>query len=254
MSESVKKAVCILDALRDSDVDLSARDLSSVVDVPKSTAQRLLQTLEELQLAVQDPLTRKYRLGPHTLTLGMAYREGLDLRNVALPHMRRLRDQTNETVGLSVALGDTRMFIEEIQSQSELRAHSELGHPYPLWTGAPGRVLLAGLSRTELDGILRHADGNAWKVVDPPSRAGFVEELTRVAERGHARACDETIAGISAIAVPVTDASGRTRAALSVSGPTARMDRTVMDACVAHATEAATVIGRALGGRPATEW
>lgn len=250
MSESLRKALLILDALRDSATDLSARELAAQLGVPKSTAQRLLQTLEEGQMAVQDPISKKYRLGPHTLTLGMAYRDRLDLRNVALPHMRWLRDATDETIGLSVAIGTTRMFVEEVQSQSELRAHSELGQPYPLWTGAPGRVLLADLPDPDLAAVLDQADEQAWSPVDPLTREGLVKELTQIRHRGHARASDETINGISAIAAPVREASGAVAGALSVSGPTARMSSATMDEIVPSALDAAAAITRALGGRP----
>lgn len=249
MSESLRKALLILDALRDSEADLSARDLAARLGLPKSTAQRLLQTLEQSRMATQDPVTKKYGLGPHTLTLGMAYRDRLDLRNVALPHMRRLRDAVEETVGLSVAVGATRMFIEEVPSQSELRAHSELGQPYPLWMGAPGRVLLADLADDELGRILDQAGESAWRAVTPATRDGYLSNLAVIRDRGHDRACDESIVGISAVAVPVRDADGRASAALSVSGPTARMAPATMDSMLPEVLLAAAAISRALGSR-----
>ncbi|MGH3413275.1 MAG: IclR family transcriptional regulator [Marmoricola sp.] len=251
MSESLRKALRILDALRESDTTLSARDLAAHMGMPKSTAQRLLQTLEESGMAVQDPVTRKYGLGPHTLSLGMAYRDRLDLRNIALPPMRVLRDATDETIGLSVALGDQRMFIEEVQSQSELRAHSELGQPYPIWTGAPGRVLLADMSDREVARILDAAGPPAWEHINLPTREALLEVLAEIREHGHDHARDETIRGISAVAVPVHDADRRAAAALSVSGPTARMTPEVMEEVVQSATVAASAIELALGGSPA---
>lgn len=247
MSESLRKALSILDALRDSDTDLSARDLTEVVGLPKSTAQRLLQVLEESQMAVQDPVTKKYRLGPHTLALGTAYRDRLDLRNVALPEMRRLRDDTGETIGLSVAIRLERMFIEEVQSQSELRIHSELGKPYPLWMGAPGRVLLSGLPEAELEWVLEQAGDRAWGLSDPPTREGFLERLEQVRRRGHEFARDETVQAVSALAVPVRDASGTVIAALSVSGPTGRMDTDTMNRLVPVTERAAAAVSRAMG-------
>lgn len=247
MSESLHKAVRILDVLQQTEVDVSARELATRIGLPKSTVQRLLQSLEEAQLAVQDPTSRKYRLGPRTLSLGMAYRDRLDLRNIALPQMRGLRDTTDETVGLSMAFGSERMFIEEVQSQSELRAHTELGHPYPLFTGAPGRVLLAERTDTDVSEILATAGDLPERGVRPPKPHDFRRALAEVREQGHARAFDETINGVSAIAVPIRDHTGSVTAALSVSGPTGRMRDTAMAEILPHALAAASVIGRALG-------
>ncbi|TCP43419.1 IclR family transcriptional regulator [Tamaricihabitans halophyticus] len=248
MSEALRKAMLILDELRRDPDDLSARELAIRLDVPKSTVQRLLQSLEEARMTVQDPTSRKYRLGPHTLTLGMAYRERLDLRNTALPHMRALRDVTDETVGLSVAVGTERMFIEEVQSQSELRAHSELGYPYPLWTGAPGRVLLAHLAAGEVESVLRTASDQPWQAIGLANREAFHERLAEIRRTGHDRAFDESINGVSAIAIPVRDASARVAAALSVSGPSARMSPEEMNRILPEAVTAADKISRALGG------
>jgi len=248
VSGTLRKAMLILEALRETETDLSARELAVRLDLPKSTTQRLLQSLEESRMAVQDPATRKYRLGPRTLTLGMAYRERLSLRNAALPHMRALRDAVGETVGLSVAVGEERMFIEEVQSQSELRARSELGYPYALWTGAPGRVLLADLPADERDRVLAAAGPAAWEIADPPTREGFARLVESVGQAGYARAFDESIAGVSAVSVPVLDASRRAAAALSVSGPTSRMSEETMAAILPGVRTAAAAISRELGG------
>lgn len=246
MSESLRKAMLILDMLRDSTEDVSARELAARLDVPKSTVQRLLQSLEEFQMAVQDTRSRKYHLGPRTLSLGIAYRRRLDLRNTALPHMRALRDEVGETVGLSIAVGSERMFIEEIASQAELRVHSELGFPYPLWMGAPGRVLLAEREPAEREQALAGAAASTTRT-HAPTAAELHQQLDAVRAAGYARAFDETLAAVSALAAPVRDASGQVVAALSVSAPSARMDTATMESVLPRLRSTAADIGRALG-------
>lgn len=248
MSESLRKAMSILDALHEHEAALSVRELAEMLELSKSTTQRLLRSLEEARLTVQDAGTRKYRLGPKTLTLGMAYRDRLDLRNVALPHMRTLRDATDETVGLSIVVGHERMFTEEVQSQSELRAHSELGYPYPLWTGAPGRVLLAYLPAAQARSALERADEPAWRSLGLPSKQALHDRLNTIRHTRHDRAFDETINGVSALAVPVLDATTNIAAALSISGPSARMGNNEMDRMLTATHTAAEHISRALGG------
>lgn len=213
----------------------------------ESTVQRLLQSLEEFQMAVQDTRSRKYHLGPRTLSLGIAYRQRLDLRNTALPHMRALRDEVGETVGLSIAVGSERMFIEEIASQAELRVHSELGFPYPLWMGAPGRVLLAEREPAEREQALTGAAASSAFHEHAPTAAELHQQLDAVRAAGYARAFDETIAAVSALAAPVRDAFGQVVAALSVSAPSVRMDTAAMEQVLPRLRSTAGDIGRALG-------
>ncbi|HEY3507492.1 MAG TPA: IclR family transcriptional regulator [Actinocatenispora sp.] len=247
MSESLRRGVEILEALRTARDGLGVRELAARIGLPKSTAARLLKTLDETQLAAQDPVTRRYRLGPRTLTLGAAYQAGLDLRLVAVGPMRRLRDLTGETVGLSVAVGGERLFVEEVQSVSELRTTSELGHPYPIWAGAPGRVLLAGMGAADRDAALHDADDAAWATATPPDRDGYATLLDRVRADGHAKAFDESVPGVSAVAAPVHDVAGQVVAALSISGPSARFDSAAMDAVLAELRTVAGRISGALG-------
>jgi len=250
MSESLRRGVELLEELRSAETDLGVRELAERVGVPKSTVARLLKTLEDCQLAAQDPATRRYRLGPRTLILGTAYQARIDLRNVALPAMRALRDATGETVGLSVAIGAERMFIEEVASVSELRTSSELGHPYPLWSGAPGRILLASCATARRDEVLRTAGDAVFQAATPPTRDGYLDLLAEVRRDGQARAFDESVPGVSAVAVPVRDVSGEVVAALSISGPSSRFDGTAMDRVLADLRTAAATVSTRLGAPP----
>ena len=80
MSETLRRAVRTLDALARAESDLSIRELADEVEVSKSAVQRLLSSLVETGLAVQDPGSRRYGLGPRTLVLGTAYQRRIDLR------------------------------------------------------------------------------------------------------------------------------------------------------------------------------
>jgi len=250
VSDSLRKAVAILDALRLSPNGNSARTLAGETGIPRSTVQRLLQTLEETKLVAQDSQQLKYRLGPRTLVLGMAYKQGLDLGTVALPIMRKLRDETHETIGLSVAVGHERMFIEEVQSFRELRFASELGRMYPLWSGAPGRVLMLDLEDLEVDAALGDPTTASDTVYARPSREAFLERLADARQDGHAKASDETIDGIASVAVPVRDAGAHVVAALSLSGPSDRVTPLNEEGIVAALTTAATELSRSLGNAP----
>lgn len=247
MSDSARKAIEILDALRFAPEGSSARILAAQTGIPKSTVQRLLQTLEETQMVVQDRRHLSYRLGPRTLMLGMAYKRGLGIGQVALPVLTSLRDRTGETAGLSVRVGEGRMFIEEVQSESELRFASELGRLYPLWSGAPGRILMMDLSAEEANRMLAAAHRTTNGVhspIDPDTVLARVEEARRTKS---ARAYNETLDNISSLAVPVRDSAGSTIAALSVSGPSGRLTNERMDVILPELFAASRDISRVLG-------
>ncbi|BCJ31109.1 IclR family transcriptional regulator [Actinocatenispora sera] len=248
MSESLRRGVELLEALRAADAGLGVRELAAQVGLPKSTVARLLKTLDDCRLASQDPTTRRYRLGPRTLALGAAYQARLDLRLIAVGPMRRLRDLTGETVGLSVSLGTERMFIEEVQSVSELRTTSELGHPYPIWAGAPGRVLLAGMDAGGRANALADAGDDAWRIATPADRDGFDALLDRIHADGYATASNESVPGVSAVAAPVHDFSGTVVAALSISGPSGRFTDAARHHALAELSSTARTITAALGG------
>lgn len=227
---AIGKAVTVLRALSINVDGGSARELAAATGIARSTVQRILTTLAETGMVSQDPSTQRYRIGPEALVIGLGYRQGLTLVNLARPLMVCVRDRTGETVGLSVAVGDARVFIAEVVSASELRFASELGRLYPLWSGANGRVLLGGLTDQEVDRILDNQD-LAAEVHRPLSAAEIRAEVHLARADGYCLARSESIDGVSSVAVPVRDTAGSVIAALSVSGPENRLsaDRLVSD-------------------------
>lgn len=242
----IAKAVALLKALRLAEHGGSARQLASSTGLPRSTVQRLLTMLADTGMVMQDPIDHRYRIGPQALQIGLGYRRGMSLVSLAAPHMVRVRDATGETVGLSVQMGDARVFIDEVQGHLQLRFASELGRLYPLWSGASGRVLMMGLPDDEVERIMadRELEGELH-------RARPVAELRELLEAarvdGFATAASETIQDVSSVAVPVLDSQRRVVAALSISGPASRMTAEWMDQLRTHLLQAAAGLSAALG-------
>lgn len=246
MNESVRKATEVLSVLAESGRDMSAREISTLTDVPKSTAQRLLQTLEDSGLVRQDIASRRYGLGPKTLTLGMAYLDRIDVREQALPHMMRLRDELDETIALCVRAGTSRIYVEQVESRSGLKVKAELGRPYPLWAGASGRILLAVLSREEIIRFTADVGEAAFTHVDPPNLSGLIAQLEQVRTHGYAWAFEETMRDVHTVAAPIRVAASEV-AVLSVSGPSTRFNEGLMHAATPPLVDAAAAISRAMG-------
>lgn len=247
--ESVLKAVRVLEHLGEASDGLGARELAQWMGEPKSTVQRLLQTLEVCQMVAQDPVSQRYQLGPRTLQLGMVCLRRVDVRRAALPVMHALRDATGETVGLNIRVGDARMYIEQVESPHQLKAKAELGAPYALHTGSPGRVLLAFLPQAEIERILDGARLDPRTDEAPRTKAEILDRLASIREQGSAVAFGETIVGLNTIAAPVRNHLGEVAAALSVSGPAARFGPEQMDEVRTRLLAAAAEVSLTLGYR-----
>ena len=249
VSESIRRAVQTLDTLARTQRDLSIREIAESAGVSKSAVQRILATLVETGLSVQDARTRRYGLGPRTLVLGTAYQKRIDLRSVALPHMTELRDRTGETVGLSVSVGDELLHIEQVESGSSLRRSFDIGRTLPLWCGAPSRLLLADRPADDVRRILRERRPSAIEPADPPSAEVLLDAVEQSRRTGYGLAFGETIAGVNTAAAPLRDAAGLTVATLSVTGPSTRLDAAALDNVVPQLVETAAAVSGLLGHR-----
>lgn len=249
---AVSKAIQILSALRSHADGASARELAPSTGFARSTVQRILATLSASGMVIQDAATQRYRIGPQALVIGLGYNGGNVLVNAARPYMFALRDESGETVGLSVAVGHARVFLEEVQSNAEIRFASEMGRLYPLWSGANGRVLMGGLSDAEIDRVLadHEHDETLHESLSPDQ---IRQRIVDMRSQGFAQASNETIANVSSVAVGVRDGSGQSVAALSVSGPAERFTPQRMNEIVPQLQAAASAISVRLGaGRGTT--
>ena len=222
---SVGRAADILKVLSEGLDRIS--DVSRRLGLSKSTTHRFLKSLEISGLVTQDPLTRRYHLGPLILNLAskpLIAHQGLIA--CAFEDMRRLRDLTRETVVLHIRTGLERICLEELQSLENLKYTAGKGATAPIHTGSAGKILLSELEDNELQLLLK----NLRLIPIGPStitdKKTLVEELKKVKARGFATSFGERIAGSASISVPVE--SYICPVALSVLGPDNRFSLGVM--------------------------
>jgi len=206
---AVARALDILLAFRPQDEALTASELLRRVDLSRPTLYRLLRTLQRKQFLIASGDPQRFRLGPAVAQLSHVWSAGLDLGMAAEPMMRRLRDETGETVALFVPEGAFRLCIAEVPSTQPLSFRRGVGYRERLTVGASGKVILAYMPAS-LAGI----DSNTKK---------YARELVLIKERGFAISKEELIQGAVAVSAPVFDGTGRVAGSLSVFGPSARL-------------------------------
>jgi len=199
---SITKAAEILKKISDG-VD-RITDLSTKLQLSTSTVHRLLKSLETTALVSQDPVTRRYYLGPLILSLGskpiIAHQH---LIISAFDGMRHLRDLTCETVVLHVRIGLERICLEELQSFENIRYTVNKGNIAPLYVGSAGRILLSELQDNELESILRCLRLESVGPNTILDKKVLLKELEKVRKQGYATSFGERIPGGASIAVPI---------------------------------------------------
>lgn len=243
--QSVDRALAILELLAHRGA-AAITDLAGDLGVHKSTAFRLVATLEEHGLVEQTENRGRYRLGMGILRLAGATGARLDLVQEARPVTRELARVTGETVNIAVLSGDSALYVEQVVGSSALQSHNWVGQHIPLHATSNGKVLLSGLDEAELATLIaslpRHTD---LTVTDP---AMLRAEVAHVREQGYAVAVDELEIGLAAVAAPIRNAHGDVMASMSVSGSTYRLSDERMDEIVTAVVVAAAEVTRRLGG------
>ncbi|MEV6162055.1 IclR family transcriptional regulator [Streptomyces sp. NPDC052052] len=236
---------------RSGRADLGVTEIAQELDITKAVVHRILTALRNRDLIMADPVTRRYALGPAAISLGRAYLARTDLRTMAAPELRRLAAQCGETATLSIRRGDTRLYVDQVVPQQELRIEVALGIPYPLHAGSSSKAVLAFMPEPEIDEYLsRHElEPLTERTVTDPAK--LRKELTTIRRRGYATSVGERESGSASIAAPVLGHDGHVVAALSVAGPLSRFKPRMAD-CIPLLMAAAERVSAEFGHRPGT--
>ena len=149
---AVENALTLLGAIADRDV-LGLGDAAEIAGVSKSTAYRLLATLEVAGLAERLPESG-YRAGVEAIRWASRLLAGLDVRTVALPSLRQLREETGETVNLALLRETSLVYVEILESPAAFRMADVPGSTVPIHATALGKAVAVHLEPQLLATIL----------------------------------------------------------------------------------------------------
>lgn len=247
--QSVDRAVSILEILaREGEVGVT--DIAAELGVHKSTAFRLVVTLENRGLVEQDTDRGKYKLGVGLLRLAGATQMQLDLVQESRVVTRRLAAEVGESINVTVFSDGAALYIDQVAGPSALQIHNWVGQRLPLHATSNGKVLLAFGDHRRLSDVIRPPLQRFTEHTVTSLRA-LETELECVRDRGYAVAVNELELGLTAVAGPVHDSHGRVIASVSASGPGFRLEGRIEE--IGKAVIAAgEAISRRLGWHPHT--
>lgn len=240
--QSVERAFHVLEALADAEGALPLSELAAATRLPQPTAHRLLRTMEELGY-VRQLDTRSYALGPGLIRLGSRATPPLAAR--AQPIMVELEEIARETVNLAVLDGDRVAYIGQVPSRHQMRMFTEVGRRVLPHSAGVGKAILSMLPETRVREIVGRTGMPRFTPTTITGIDALIADLRESRRRGFAVDDGEREVGVRCIAVPVLGSAPP--AALSISGPSARVDddlaRTITDALLAAAARLAEEIG-----------
>jgi IclR family transcriptional regulator, KDG regulon repressor len=248
---SVEKCFAILDCLHANQRLMTLEEITQASGYKKTTCFRLLKTLRILGIVEFLPATKKYQYGPRLTAIGLTALKNMNLRNAALPILQKLRDETGETVNLTILNGVEILYVERVMSDYLVNVNVNIGDRLPVHCASMGKVILAFLPEKRLDQILSSIAFVKKTDRTIVSRSALTDELIQIRSQGFAINDEELEKGLRAVAAPIFNYSGEAFAATNIAWTTARHpDRQTFSEYAGKIMPAAERISRLMGYSP----
>ena len=250
MSKTVAKALAILKQFTPAAGDLGASDVARLLSMDKVIAYRLLRTLAAEDFLVQDPATKKYRLGPGLIGLASHDLREVPASELARPWMEKLRKFSEETVMFAVRRGTETVVSLPLESPHPMRVTANVGDAEALHTTASGKVMLAFSPPSLFDEVLvTGLPGLTPRTITSAEK--LRAEVKRVRDRGWALDNEECVTGIRALAAGVFGRRGALEGCLAIRGPASRLTDAVIERLAPELIRVTQAVSHELGYTPA---
>lgn len=224
-TQSLIRGLRLVEAIASSTPSIGVGELSRTLQLPKSTVQRLLRTLELQGWAEtsSEPITR-WQLTPRLLSVARHGVPARGIRDIAMPHITELGRATGETIHFCLPDGDQQLvLIERIDSVHPVRTFNPIGAGTGFHNSAAGKAWLATLPEAQLMmHLATPLDPTTPNTITDPDT--IVQQVRAARADGYAVNLAENRAGVRAIGAAVVDAAGKPVATVSISMPDSRFE------------------------------
>jgi IclR family acetate operon transcriptional repressor len=241
--QSLVRSFELLEAIGDMGGEAGVSELAGRTGLAPGTAHRIVRTLVDLGYLRQLP-SRRYTLGARLVRLGDTASQLLG--RWAQPVLSELVAEFGETANLALLDGDRAVYVAQVPSPHSVRMFTEIGRRVPLHCTGVGKAMLSQLPGTAVDALIARTGLPAVTSSTITDPAVLRAELARVREQGWVRDEGEQETGVRCVAVPVPGPAGPV--AVSVSGPSGRMDETTLERLTPVLMTAGEKLSRLLSG------
>lgn len=241
----LSRAIQVLFAFTRQESSMTLEELSSKVDINKTSLLRILRSFELERMILRSGDV--YRLGPRVMDLANLFLGTLSVHERARPFMKVLAKETRQTISLAILEGFEVVYIAIEQAQREVGIQGEIGGRHPANATALGKVLLANLPEETLSEVLRKADLRRLTHRTLTDIDQLRSHLAIVRKQGYAYDDEERGIGIRCVAAPIYDHTGSVVAGVSIAGPIFHMTDEVLASYRKTLVETAAELSEELG-------
>jgi len=245
MEQTVQKAMNLLEALVRSGQPRRLTELARQLELTKPNVYRLLSTLTVLGYVKKDIQTSLYSPTLKMWELGSMLVRDVDLVAVAGARLRKLCEETHESVQVAVFDSGFAVYVDKVDSPQPVKAITAIGSRVPATVVSTGKAMLAWMPSEALDVAFQHV--KRFTAATLMRRKDIERDLEETRQRGFAINRGEYRPGVAGIAVPIRDRTGGVVASIGVWGAEASILGPRRDDFALMATIAARDISKELG-------
>ena len=221
--QSLERAFAILELFQNNKSEMSLKEISDSLGLNKSTTFGLVNSLTTLGYLLQNDDNQKYSLGLKILSLTNAVKTNNILIRAARPYLEELSAKYRETVHSAQEMNGSIVYLDKVEADTSIYINTQMGTKNYMHCTGVGKVLLAYKSDEELDAFLsKPLKPLTFNTITEPK--AFKAEMRRIRENGFGGDDEEIEIGLSCVAVPVMKSENKPGFAISIAGPTARIN------------------------------
>ena len=244
-SQTLLRGLKILELTASGKSNLPIRELAKEINLPRSIVHRLISTLEGEGYIQKNSANPGYHLSSKLWSLGCAAIQGLEVKEVARPHLEGLSSNTNELVALGILDGRELVYLDKIDCSQAVRAYIPIGGRAPAYCISTGKAILAHRGDDEVMRIassMKKFTGHTVVGV-----AALKKHLAEIRKRGYSINFGEWHEDLGGVASAIWDRDGNVVAAIGITVPIHRLAKENIDPLGRLVMKAAAEISHELG-------
>ncbi len=247
---SLSRALALLEDVSNHAEGIALSDLAVRAGLAPSTAHRLLKSLENHRFVTQDNERGLWFTGVQAFTVGAGFLRNRDFVSIARPFMHRAMNESGESVNLAIRDGQETIYLSQVESRQMMRALAPPGGRAPLHASGVGKAFLAGMAPEDAGALVQSLTFDRFTPKTIRNGLAMMDDIARARRTGFAIDDEEHAVGLRCVASPVFNEFAEPVAAISISGPQARISDDALQRLGELVYRASVSVTQSYGGRP----